>query len=190
MRIREEQYLQRKEQILQIALESFIKKGYFGTSTRDIAKQADISSGLMFHYFASKQELYEFLIGVGCDELELKYNEQDRPLEVFKNELEHTIQFVTANPYAAKMFVFMGGAGYNIDLISTKAAEMLRQHDIVEQSIPLIEKGQKLGEIKEGDPRTLSITFWSALQGVAEAIAFSPVPLLPKADWILDVLRR
>ena len=84
----------------------------------------------------------------------------------------------------------MGGAGYNIDLISEKAAEMLRQHDIIEMSIPLIEKGQKLGEIKEGDPRTLSITFWSALQGVAEAIAFCPVPLLPKADWMLDILKK
>ena len=141
MGVREEQYQQRKEQLLQIALEEFINKGYFGTSTREIAKIAGISSGLMFHYFASKQELYEFLVEVGCSEMMLEYKDEDDPLTVFESHLSQTLQMISTNPFVGRMFVFMGDASYNAGKISQKAGEMIAQHNIIEQSIPLIMKG-------------------------------------------------
>ena len=42
----------RKKQLLQVALDVFIEKGYYGTSTREIARRAGVSSGLLFHYCA------------------------------------------------------------------------------------------------------------------------------------------
>ena len=58
---KEEQYEMRKWQILSIALNHFIQYGFHGTSTRKIAEEAGISSGLMFHYFSNKLALYEAL---------------------------------------------------------------------------------------------------------------------------------
>lgn len=46
-----------RENILDAALKLFSSKGYFNTSTRQIAKQADISNGLLYNYFKSKEEL-------------------------------------------------------------------------------------------------------------------------------------
>ncbi len=66
---RKEQVMQRKWQILTISLEQFIQKGYYGTSTREISKIAGISSGLMFHYFESKEDLYHSLIKIGTQEM-------------------------------------------------------------------------------------------------------------------------
>lgn len=54
---KEKQYEMRKWQILDIALSHFIRYGFYGTSTRKIAEEAGISSGLMFHYFPSKLTL-------------------------------------------------------------------------------------------------------------------------------------
>ena len=64
---KEKQHEMRKWQILDIALNHFIRYGFYGTSTRKIAEEAGISSGLMFHYFPSKLALYEVLVEIGCE---------------------------------------------------------------------------------------------------------------------------
>ena len=46
-----------KENILNSALKLFSKKGFFNTSIRQIATQANISNGLMYNYFKSKEDL-------------------------------------------------------------------------------------------------------------------------------------
>ncbi len=52
----------RREDILQASLNLFAEKGFHGTSMRDIAKAADITEGLIYHYFASKRELFTAII--------------------------------------------------------------------------------------------------------------------------------
>ena len=64
---KEEQYEMRKYQILDISLNHFIRYGFYGASTRKIAEEAGISSGLMFHYFPNKLSLYEDLVEIGCE---------------------------------------------------------------------------------------------------------------------------
>lgn len=190
MGIREEQHKQRKSQLLQIALDEFVAKGYYGTSTREISKIAGISSGLMFRYFDSKQTLYEALIEIGCGGITLKDAHGNSPIQILEKHMVQMLEMLKENPFVAKMFVFMGDASYNAARISKKAGEMMAQHDIIRQSIPLIKKGQKLGEIRAGNPHILSIAFWCSLQGIAESIALHSDTLVPKAEWILDILRN
>ena len=47
----------RREQILETALKLFAAHGFDGTSTRQIAKEAGIAEGLIFHYFPTKASL-------------------------------------------------------------------------------------------------------------------------------------
>lgn len=185
-----EQNERRRIQILQIALDEFITKGYYGASTREISKIAGISSGLMFHYFESKKVLYETLVESGGMGMAFEYTETDSPIAAFEKKLTEAFQMIRSNPFAAKMFVFMGYATYNAAQISQKAGEVFKQNDIISQSILLIRKGQQLGEIRSGDPRALSIAFWCSIQGIAEEIALNPDCPIPETDWILDVLRN
>ncbi len=187
---RDEQKEHRRWQILQIALDQFISKGFYGTSTREIAKIAGISSGLMFHYFDSKVRLYEALIEIGCSKMGFAPREDISPIKIFEQQAKELLQLITSNPFAAKMFVFMGYAVYNSAQISQKAGELLARHDITSQSVPLIRKGQELGEIRSGNPLALSIAFWCSIQGIAEAIALDQDSPVPKAEWILDILRK
>jgi AcrR family transcriptional regulator len=48
---------ERRLQILDTALTIFASNGFLGTSIKDIAEAAGISQGLMYHYFASKEDL-------------------------------------------------------------------------------------------------------------------------------------
>ena len=52
----------RREEILQASLKLFAEKGFHGTSMRDIARSADITEGLIYHYFASKRDLFRAII--------------------------------------------------------------------------------------------------------------------------------
>lgn len=51
----------KRERIINSALREFSENGYKKSSTNTIVKNAGISKGALFHYFANKEELYESL---------------------------------------------------------------------------------------------------------------------------------
>ncbi len=55
--VRQQQAIARRAQILKIALRLFAQYGFDGTSTKQIAREAGISEGLIFHYFPTKGDL-------------------------------------------------------------------------------------------------------------------------------------
>src|SRR5918992_10076 len=52
----------RREDIVQASLKLFAEKGFHGTSMRDIARAADITEGLIYHYFTNKRDLFTAII--------------------------------------------------------------------------------------------------------------------------------
>ena len=64
---RKEQKEARKWQIIRATLDLFVERGYYGTKTSQISKRADISEGLLFHYFPTKEILLEELINIGLE---------------------------------------------------------------------------------------------------------------------------
>ena len=50
--------VERREQILESALNTFIEKGYNGSTTIDIAKEAGVSEVTLFRYFDSKKQIF------------------------------------------------------------------------------------------------------------------------------------
>ncbi|MEW5718861.1 MAG: TetR/AcrR family transcriptional regulator [Chloroflexota bacterium] len=59
-----EQYLQeRREAIVDAAIEVFGKKGFDKANVEDIAKAADIGKGTVYLYFKSKEEIFSAIVG-------------------------------------------------------------------------------------------------------------------------------
>lgn len=187
---KEEQHEMRKWQILDIALNHFIRYGFYGTSTRKIAEEAGISSGLMFHYFQNKLALYEALVEIGCEKMTIDNSEGESPIMFFEKQLDWFLSVATQNNFAVRMFVFMGLAAINAKDISGRAAQMIKEHDVEAMSVPYIEKGQELGEIRPGDPLTLSVLFYSSVQGFAETLVSREDLKLPDKEWFLAILRN
>lgn len=52
---------EKRKRILDACLEEFAQNGYDKASTNTIVKKADISKGILFHYFGSKKNLYLYL---------------------------------------------------------------------------------------------------------------------------------
>jgi len=58
---------EKRDRIINAAIEEFAIYPYDKASTNNIVKKAGISKGLIFHYFDSKQALYDKLIGFVID---------------------------------------------------------------------------------------------------------------------------
>lgn len=52
----------RKVQILRVAVSLFSKKGFGGTTTREIAHAAGVSEAMVFRHYSTKQELYTAIL--------------------------------------------------------------------------------------------------------------------------------
>ena len=55
---REEKNQKTRRRIMDNALKEFSRKGYWGSSVNTICSAKDISKGVIYHYFGSKDELY------------------------------------------------------------------------------------------------------------------------------------
>src|SRR3990170_7941304 len=60
----------RSAQIVKVAMRLFSQKGFKGTTTREIAKQAGVSEAIIFKHFAKKEELFSAIINGQCNDSE------------------------------------------------------------------------------------------------------------------------
>jgi len=58
-----------REKILCAAVALFAEKGLAATSTQDIAKQAGVSIGLMYHYYRTKEDMFNALAALAIAEI-------------------------------------------------------------------------------------------------------------------------
>ncbi len=119
---------QRQQQIELTALELFALHGYHRTSISEIAKACDISKGLMYNYFDSKEALLEsVLLFVMTDAADDIFNELVQKSKTLspKKLLRHGIElFFTAMQVQAKFWKL------SISL-SMQVADMPRIHSVM-----------------------------------------------------------
>jgi len=58
---------ERRKAIVAAAVPLFARKGFAGTTTRELAEAAGISEALLFRHFPSKQLLYREILRLGCE---------------------------------------------------------------------------------------------------------------------------
>ena len=186
---RTEQKEKRRQEILNAGLDLFIRNGYSATRTADVARAAGISEGLLFHYFETKEKLYIALLQIAVSGKDNIFELKDLPpLRFFEETAKTIFDYISKEPFAAKLFVLMNRAQYDEALPDGIRNYFMRQKDI-EYSINLIAKGQKDGSIRGGNPTALAIAFFMSVQGIAESIARNPDMPVPDPEWIIDILR-
>ncbi len=58
---------ERRKAIVLAAVPLFARKGFAGTTTRELAEAAAISEALLFRHFPSKRHLYGEILRLGCE---------------------------------------------------------------------------------------------------------------------------
>lgn len=84
-KLSQEVIAEKKSVIESAAKDLFIRRGFHATSMRDIAKNADVSIGNLYNYYATKEQIFESIIGnylqIINNSLKYVFAEIDRPLE-------------------------------------------------------------------------------------------------------------
>jgi AcrR family transcriptional regulator len=162
----------RKEEIRNAALRQFVKQGLFATRIQDIAAEAGIAQGLLYHYYASKDEIFVDLINDALNKtIEASYSVRDMdadPDEKIRFALERLVSTIENSQTFLDTCRLITQAT-NSTAIPQGAQDMIRE----KRNIPylvieeIIEAGQKEGTIVAGNPKMLAIFFWTSINGLA-----------------------
>ncbi|WP_281783680.1 TetR/AcrR family transcriptional regulator [Sinimarinibacterium flocculans] len=146
--------LSRDEEILRIAAEVVWKKGFSGTKLGDIAEAAGIVKGSLYHYFDSKEEIYERLVknvrGMLDFDAEVKGSSPaaERLEHLVRTRLDTTVQYPLEVALLVRELIHMKGpAGDWAREDPKKYFNAIRQ---------IIIQGQKEGTFRPVDPDVIA----------------------------------
>lgn len=188
---RKEQKEEKREKILITALSLFVDRGYYDTKITDIASAVPMSTGLLFHYFESKEELLLELVKMGAEGTKSASGKNigEIPPQIYLEKfLEQLFSYAKAQPWIFNMFVLMGQVR-RIGM-PEEARQVALSLDSISNTAELIRKGQKTGVFKDGDPMLLSRCFWASVQGIMEELAMDKEMKTPDPEWLMSILLK
>ncbi|MEA2191718.1 MAG: hypothetical protein QOI73_1839 [Solirubrobacteraceae bacterium] len=102
---------ERRELLLARATELFAEHGYEGLSMSQLAREAQISKALLYHYFPSKRRLFEAALEEGAEDLRQRTEPEPGrpPAEQLAKTLDAFLQWVQERPGAYATLIESGG---------------------------------------------------------------------------------
>ncbi|NRD78107.1 TetR/AcrR family transcriptional regulator [Bacillus sp. BRMEA1] len=181
----------RREQIKQAALKMFARRGYTGTKTSVIAKEASISEGLIYRYFNSKEELFITLV----QEL---MEEARRELEVigylpgtpFEQIRTLTKNMLDENNMYAFMLIERARKDNDVPEKATQIFEEFSTNVLIDPIIPIFVKGQESGEFSLGEPRRMLSWYFTIINSLLTQEVIDEEYGLPDVDVLLRILTK
>lgn len=174
---------QRRGQILDAALGLFYENGYKNTTMSDIAEAANISKGLIYHYFNNKAEIlfsYEGKLNECLEEI-AKLPSPKATIREFGRRflLRELDQSGYIPPLQVYVIVFARGEMDDPDYMDRNPL----YQDIGRNYFgPLFKKGMESGEFKKGDPDVCGNIYWHYLLGNIMDIIQDHSKPIPAAD--------
>ena len=119
-----------KERILNVAIEEFAQNGYKAASTNVICKKANISKGLLYHYYNSKENIYLTVVRHVIDSFKrnIAINIKDsnkKGIDYVEEYFDIKFKFFRENPLYSKIIVNLV-----IDNSIEKAKELMGKYNI------------------------------------------------------------
>ncbi|MDO9325634.1 MAG: TetR/AcrR family transcriptional regulator [Methanoregula sp.] len=165
-----EKFSGNREKILATALTLFTERGFFGTPTSLISKEAGVATGTLFFYFATKEELidtlYRRIKGEAAQVMCRDFNAEKTALAKLRRIGYNAVVWGIENPAKQK---FMEQFAHS-PFVSTTAHEEGMSHFLFLQD--LVRDGIREGTIRNIDPGLLFCMMASSFSGlIARAYA-------------------
>ena len=174
-------------------LKLFATKGLTATSIVDISELAGISTGLLYHYYPSKEDLYAELVMTavtGANAAVSKIAEMSlSPGEKITRLTEEMLDGIRKDEVIAHFYVLMPQVFLN-KIVPEKTKLSLKEAFLpIEIIKDIIVAGQCSGEVRKGNPAALSSLFFSSITGLCiYKLIMGKRFVLPKADMITAIL--
>ncbi|WP_342534551.1 TetR/AcrR family transcriptional regulator [Lysinibacillus sp. FSL K6-0057] len=185
---------QRREEILNAALKVFSRRGMVATKISDIAKEAHLSHGLVYHYFKSKEEIFTLLVkraaessGQIIERAHLQDGTALKKLTWMTEQILHSL----SEGQQILLFLIMIQASTS-DAVPEEVKQFLTSEEFkspVSSLIPLIVEGQQCKEIVQENPIKLAVSYYSFIQGFAiNKLQWTQCPI-PEAELIMKIFK-
>jgi AcrR family transcriptional regulator len=150
----------RREQIIDAAMRAFSQKGYTRATNKDIAREAGITPGLIYHYFESKEALLKAIIE-GRSPLKLV---STLPPQVLKMPSEDFLRFllpqvlniVEEEGFVQLLRVIFPELVYNPQIAQIVTGLL---HQILGFLTTFFEYRMQVGELRQTDPALAAQVF-------------------------------
>jgi AcrR family transcriptional regulator len=174
-----------RKDILEAALKVFCEKGYKEASTREIAKRADVSKGLIYFYFKDKQEIYLELASNHLMDFErwIKSVPKDEPLAALENYINSMFQVATKK----KKLILL--------LLKEQDMEFIQEHSRTftnhqkELLVNILRSGEERGIFRPTNHEETALLIISATRGFLLGYFTNEIrQLKPYAKALLDLI--
>lgn len=155
----------RRRTILRAAIDVFARKGYHGCRIADVAKEAGVAYGLVYHYFKNKDELLETVFETGWS----GFTTRLRSVAESGGSLEDKVRGIThvafeayrVDPRAVKVLILeiaRSPAGARINRQTAFA-------DVIRMSAEMFRQAQEAGELRgDVDPLLAAALLFGAIE--------------------------
>ncbi|MDH2425222.1 TetR/AcrR family transcriptional regulator [Sphaerisporangium sp. TRM90804] len=163
---------ERRDHLVKLAAELFARKGFQATTVREIADEAGILSGSLYHHFDSKETIVDEVLSTFLADLIGRYRaalDHGGDARAVLSEMVR-IGFGTLDPHRAAITVMQNDWNYLRSLPGDRFDYLIKAEDEVERMwVEQIKRGQAEGSFRaDVDPkltyRMIRDTIWVAVR--------------------------
>jgi TetR/AcrR family transcriptional regulator len=149
----------RRKQLIEVAIDLFSRKGFGGTTTKEIAAAAGVNEAIIFRHFATKQQLYEAILDyrTGNQKLEEGFAEFQQLMNKRDDEgvvawiVEKSLDVFREDPRFERLMLFAALEGHEIAVMHHNQVKTL----FIDALGTYIAARQRDGALVEGIPELL-----------------------------------
>jgi TetR/AcrR family transcriptional regulator, fatty acid metabolism regulator protein len=167
----------KRRQILDAAVRVFARQGFHATRVSDIADEAGVAYGLVYHYFRSKDEVLNELFVERWSLLLSAIEETDRTAGAPREKLGAVAAFIVDSyrhdPELMKVIIVEVTRAAN-SFGRTHLPEIRRAYESIAK---IVEDGQKEGTFRDDvAPMFASMSFYGAIEQLLSGWIFDVIP--------------
>lgn len=175
MAARADRQADRRRQILEAAVKVFAEKGFHASRVGDIAEEAGIAYGLVYHYFESKEDLLETIFRTTWTEMLARVREVEEAgvpaAEAVRQVSALILRTWRRDPNLVRVLVREITRNQHVQQEVEEITEAMQALE------GIVRKGQESGEFRpELDPRLAAAIFYGALEEVLSGWVLGQLP--------------
>lgn len=188
-----------RKHILEISMKLFLEKGFKEVTMNELVQSCGLSKGAFYHYFTSKDKLYQKAIEAYVDEsftyMSEVYDAQNtlrenvlRMVEAFSQMYEGQGADSDSKKRLLNSYVDMVRRSMQSDVLSKKMQAFMQM--FTEQFNGYVKEAQEKGEIKKSlNAHHVTMHVLALLEGLNLIYPFSAEPM-PITEFIADMLNQ
>jgi TetR/AcrR family fatty acid metabolism transcriptional regulator len=155
-----------REQIIQAAMRVFARKGFHAANVREILEEAQVSTGTLYHYFKSKEELLLEIYRREIDVRRAFFEELRGQGLSFRDQVPRILQMhferVRRDPDLGCVMLIG-----RMELVNHLREEIQALYEGVARYVEsIIREGMERGELRPGDVEVLAYAILGAIEAV------------------------